>query len=76
MELSGKYTIITERCAFFKARVDFYANVMGLDHRQVVEHLMQITKYQGEAAITPIIDAVVPEYLHSSKLPELREAVG
>jgi zinc transporter ZupT len=62
--------LVADRCSFFANRVDTYASTLGLNSKQIVEHLLTLALVYGESAITGIIDQVVPAHLHSSQMPQ------
>lgn len=71
--MTSYYELMTDRIAFFSNRVDTYAKAKGFDNRSVVEHLHEISLRNGHDAVTAEIDQVVPNELHSSRMPAIRK---
>ena len=71
--MSSYYNRIAERSAFFAKRVEFYAKIEGLSNEGVVTKLQLISIKHGNQAVTKIIDLVVPEELHSSRVPNIKK---
>jgi hypothetical protein len=71
--MASYYELMTDRIVFFSNRVDTYAKAKGFDNKSVVEHLHEISLRNGHDAVTAEIDQVVPNELHSSRMPAIRK---